>query len=231
MVQTGLSYPKRLVNQWQLRNFFRTLPVNSSLYFDVGANRGDRTAFFVGLGKRVVAIEPQPVCLQTLKQRFSDNPNVMIEPAGIGSTRGMGYLYVSSRYNAISSMDKNWQKGTKYGQFDQRVKIRLTTLESLIKKHGLPDFCKIDVEGYELPVLEGLKTKIPCLNFEFHGNRLKEAGQCLERLKRLGYTRFNYGESENPPKLDDWVDAAVLQQFLAVRAKEVKKFWGDIYAK
>ncbi|MBU2026286.1 MAG: FkbM family methyltransferase, partial [Proteobacteria bacterium] len=53
------------------RRFFRP----GELCFDVGANRGNRTAILADLGARVICIEPQPSCVRELRKRFGRNAN------------------------------------------------------------------------------------------------------------------------------------------------------------
>jgi FkbM family methyltransferase len=43
----------------------------------------------------------------------------------------------------------------------------MTTLDELIGKHGVPVFIKIDVEGFEEAVLQGLSQPVRALSFEF----------------------------------------------------------------
>ncbi|MEZ4639278.1 MAG: FkbM family methyltransferase [Caldilineaceae bacterium] len=40
--------------------------------------------------------------------------------------------------------------------WDEAIDVPVITLDSLIAQHGVPVFCKIDVEGFEHAVLQGL---------------------------------------------------------------------------
>ena len=71
------------------------------------------------------------------------------------------------------------------------VRVPISTLDALIATHGVPRFCKIDVEGYEPEVFRGLSQPLPALSFEFHGELLDDASGCIETLGRLGMNYFN----------------------------------------
>src|SRR5438477_3471439 len=58
------------------------------LAFDVGAHVGDRVASFRRLGARVVAVEPQPALVFTLRLLYGLDPKVMIEPVALGREIG-----------------------------------------------------------------------------------------------------------------------------------------------
>jgi FkbM family methyltransferase len=60
------------------------------LVFDVGAHVGDRVACFRRLGARVVAVEPQPALVRTLRLIHGRDRTVVIEPVAVG--RGQGTL-------------------------------------------------------------------------------------------------------------------------------------------
>lgn len=212
-------------------SFFKKLIGTDKLVFDVGAHVGIKTELFNTLGNRVVAIEPQSRCYKILQEKFKNNADVIIVNKGLGDKPGEATLRVSTTHGGFSSLKKDWQKGTKYDTFDKEEVIELVTLESLIAEHGLPYFCKIDVEGYELEVFKGLQSKIPCLNFEFHGNLFDLLKKCLNRLDALGYKSFNYIESEGNFELKNWVSLVDLIQILEKKTKDNNNLWGDIYAK
>src|SRR5438876_2446241 len=58
------------------------------LVFDIGAHVGDRIASFRRLGARVVAVEPQPALVRTLKLLYGRDRAVAIEPIAVGRSGG-----------------------------------------------------------------------------------------------------------------------------------------------
>ena len=64
--------------------------VRGDLVFDVGAHVGDRIAAFRRLGARVVAVEPQPALVRTLKLLYGRDRAVAIEPVAVGRRRRNG---------------------------------------------------------------------------------------------------------------------------------------------
>src|SRR5262249_17386117 len=59
------------------------------LVFDIGAHVGDRIAVLRHLGARVVAVEPQPALVKTLKPLYCRDRAVAIEPGANGRRGGM----------------------------------------------------------------------------------------------------------------------------------------------
>ena len=66
--------------------------------------------------------------------------------------------------------------------------LRVTTLDRLIESYGVPAFIKIDLEGYELQVLQGLSRSVRGISFEFFAERLQQTKLCVGRLTDLGFS-------------------------------------------
>jgi FkbM family methyltransferase len=200
------------------------------LIFDVGANIGVKTAQFVARGARVVCFDPVPECLNALRSRFDGDPSVTVVPYALGAVTGTLPISICSGATTISTFSEDWKQGRfKDMVWDKTLEVPVQPLDAAIAEYGLPDYCKIDVEGFELSVLQGLSRAIPVLSFEFCGEGLSQTSACLERLSRLGYHRFNLAYGEVPVmRHNHWLDAAKLMAEL--REHPCAAVWGDIYA-
>src|SRR3984957_1385314 len=73
------------------------------LVFDIGAHVGDRVAAFRRLGARVVAVEPQPALVKTLRLLYGRDANVTIEAAAVGRQPGDIALIVNLDNPTVST--------------------------------------------------------------------------------------------------------------------------------
>jgi len=191
------SYLLRLAAPF-VRSHYRSLVSAGDLVFDVGANVGDLTQVFSDLGAYVIAIEPQPSCVEGLRARFGTNPNVLILETALSDSVGSAELHISPDYHTTSTLSERWMSGGRFknrfsdGGRLRRATVNTTTLDRLISQYGRPRFCKIDVEGFEYRVLKGLSEGIPCVSFEFVSEFLDEAQRCMNHLNTLGTVRYNY---------------------------------------
>ena len=215
--------------------FYSRFIRKGDLCFDVGANIGERTKIFLALGAQVVVIEPQERCMNVLKKRFKNSSNIFYVQHALGENEDELDLMISSS-STISSMSSEWIKKVKSsGRFsdyswDKSVKVKVTTLDNLIELYGKPSFCKIDVEGFEYPVLKGLSKPIPSLSFEFTPEYGESSIDCINYLDNLGYEYFNYSIGESMEmELPEWVSSTVIIEIFQNLSD--KTIFGDIYAK
>jgi FkbM family methyltransferase len=235
--KNALTRAARAPERWRRRRrmvaHYREFVRPGSLCFDVGANVGGHTDVFLRLGaRRVVAIEPQPRCVAALEQRFPEG-RVVVEPVGVGPPGAKRAELAVADWSTISSMSEAWrERVSESGLFPaehwrERRVVPLTTLDELIERHGVPDFCKIDVEGFEQEVLSGLSGPLPALSFEITLAFGEAAVGCVERLAALGFERFDVSWGESMTLAGDWTDApGVLERLLSASGGRV----GDVYA-
>ena len=206
------------------------------LAFDIGSHVGDRIGAFRRCGARVVALEPQPLCARVVRAIYAADENVTIIESACGPKPGHITLHINSANPTVSTASVDFVKaadgagGWEGQQWDQAIDVPVTTLDALVTAHGMPDFVKIDVEGFEADVLAGLSKPVPALSFEFTTIQRDVAHACLDRLSNLGPYRFDVALGESQLfELWRWVDANAMRR--AIDALPHSANSGDVYAK
>ena len=212
------------------KHYSQLLPRDGVLCFDVGANVGKITSVLLELGNRVVAFEPQADCVEEIKAISGPyKRGLRIEETALGDSPGEASLYLY-RARGYSSLNSSW-KGSAAGA----IKVKVSTLDLEIEKYGVPHYCKIDVEGWELNVLRGLSQAIPLLSFEYHqtDGRMQKAYACLDHLRSLGEIEVNLTANEQSLLvLDEWVDADAFRDGFLKRFLGNEQFsYGDLYVR
>lgn len=218
-------------HQKQLVEFYSQFVDEGDLCFDVGANTGNRTDVFLALGAQVVCVEPQPGCVKVLEDKYRGDSRVRIVPKGLAAEMGMMTLSLCHSANTLATFSDKWKTGRFQSyEWEDRVEVPVTTMDKLIEDFGSPDFCKIDVEGFEYQVLRGLSQPVFVLSFEFTREFIRDVGFCLAHLVSLGEFEFNYVSGESPRLASSrWMDDATL--ITELHRNKAPLFWGDIYAR
>jgi len=205
------------------------------LVFDIGAHVGDRIAAFRRLGARVVAVEPQPPLVRTLRLIYGRDRMVTIKHTAMGGSVGTTTLNINVRNPTISTASQDFMqaardaKGWDTETWTKSIEVPLTTLDALVAEYGLPTFIKIDVEGFEAEVLAGLTQPVAALSFEFTTIQRDVALKCIDRCVALGFARFNAALGESQTLLyADGINRDAIARWLAELPYAANS--GDIYA-
>lgn len=229
----------RAIKQWkthdqEMLGFYSQFMSAGDVCFDVGANIGNRTKIFLKLGAKVVAVEPQEECLRVLKAVYKRNKCLIIIQKALGASEGEAELVISSA-NTISSLSQDWIEAVKRsGRFtnnswEKKQVINMTTLDSLIATYGTPSFIKIDVEGFEYQVIQGLSQPVRTISLEFTPEFIESTFKCIDYLQSIGNICLNYSIGETSQlALDKWVNAQEMKGILTSYKDDIRLF-GDVY--
>jgi membrane glycosyltransferase len=205
------------------------------LVFDIGAHVGDRIAAFRRLGASVVAVEPQPALVKTLKLLYGRDRAVNIEAAAIASSPGTVELKLNIDNPTVATASQAFvdaaqgAPGWQGQSWTTTIRVPAVTLDELIERYGKPTFVKVDVEGLEAQALGGLSHRVPALSFEFTTILPGVAAECIRRCETLGYVRFNAILGEKHAFIHPrWLSAAEATAWLSSLPMEANS--GDVYA-
>lgn len=125
---------------------------------DIGANIGNHTLLFSKLSDRVYSFEPVPEIFNILKKNIDQNniKNVICINSGLSNESIDSTICVQTNGNiGQSSLEYDFTDGI-------REKIHLEKGDDTLSQLGIDriDFIKIDVEGHEKKVIEGIKESL-----------------------------------------------------------------------
>lgn len=228
-----IKLEKQLLKSRQ--SFYSTFISKDDIVFDIGANWGNRSEVFLSIGAKVIALEPLNNCFDYLKYKFKFEKFTAINK-GVGSTNRTQALYKPDTADTIASFSTDFISKTedRFGDKNWSVvsEMEIVTLDSLIEKYGQPRFIKIDVEGYELDVLQGLTKKVNIVCFEFTIPELHEQLlSCLNTLSKLGNYVCNYAVGETTEfNNKTWISKSqLIEEIESFKQRNIS--WGDIYIK
>lgn len=199
--------------------FYATLLRPGDLAFDIGAHMGNRSRALVQAGARVVALEPQTICLRVL--RLTLPRAVVLVPRAVGATPGTARLQVAPRHPTVTTLSTGFRQeaaalpGFGHVDWSATQEVEVTTLDALIAAHGVPAYIKIDVEGHEAEVLAGLSQPVALVSLEVIPGLVHRFEAAVDRLQVLGDYRFNVARGEEAAFLfDDWLGRSALVDWL-----------------
>jgi FkbM family methyltransferase len=181
--QTQAFYEAEMLSDARSRLFFPRLAV------DVGAHIGNHTVYFAQvLGIRTISFEPNPASFFHLDLNIRENGLARlcrVRHAAVGRTSGL--------VRPISAPGEN--SGMARVEEDPAGTVPLVTLDDELVGEAHVDLLKIDVEGWELGVLEGahevLRRHRPLIYVEVMEDRFAGVEAYLRDLGYVCWKRFN----------------------------------------
>jgi len=153
---------------------------------DVGAYHGVFSLAFAASGqnKQAVAVEPSPEAHPKLAINIQANCHLKIRAENVALSNAFGTLDMGFEWDhavvkqALNTADT------------RAIVVQKTTGDSLCGRESfMPDVIKIDVEGHELKVLQGLASVIeqnhPIIFLELHPLHLEKEGDSLADIEKF----------------------------------------------
>jgi len=168
---------------------------------DVGGNLGYYATLEskkIGKSGRVIVLEPSPLNFKYLTKNLSlqNQSNYELFNYACGNREGEVQFLISKHSNT-SRVLKDHEKPSADMNL---IKVPVIKLDDFMEKKGIKklDILRMDVEGYEVEILEGAKDLIrnfqPNIQIEVHLQRLgpKNTKKVLEMFQNAGYKNIYF---------------------------------------
>jgi FkbM family methyltransferase len=207
-----------------VQGLMRHMDLQNSVCLDIGANIGLHTivmSHYVGSSGKVFAFEPEAHNFHLLEQnmRMNEAGNVVAVKSAVGSSETTCRLSLNAsnfgdhRVSTVTSANGNFQQ------------VPVTTIDVQLREFpdGAVKFIKIDVQGFEYEVMQGMKATLKrnpdaIIIIEVFPLALKAAGTSATELMQFFRDRQMVGwelhEDRIIPVSEPWV-------YELIREKEV----------
>jgi len=167
--------------------------------FDIGANIGYYALMELGLigpAGRLIAIEPSPSNLALLRRNLAlngEDVRVTVVEGAVSEREEERRFFLSAQSNLNTFHADGAAADHLSGD---SIQVKTFTVPQLAEAHGAPNLIRMDVEGHEVEVIEGLLpaveagTMAPMIIFETHRSRYSadhDMAAALRGLFACGY--------------------------------------------
>ncbi|MBA87538.1 MAG: FkbM family methyltransferase [Euryarchaeota archaeon] len=162
--------------QTEVKSCLKLIGFRPQNFIDIGANKGKFTKEVLKYLPNIEChlFEPSKINLQILKEEFSRNKNINIQNYGLFNKNTFKEFYSDYPGSGLGSLSKRRLDHHDIEfKFDNKIELKRFDeywLEIYPNENKEIDFVKIDVEGYEMEVLEGfgkLIKRAKLIQFEF----------------------------------------------------------------
>lgn len=167
------------------------------LIFDVGAHKGEDSAFYLALGFRVVAIEANPALVAHLRSRFAKEIEAgrftLLDMAIADGDRQVRF-FANRTLSIWGTTNPAWaRRNRRLGTLSDEITVPGIHFGEVIRRFGCPHYLKIDIEGADMlciRALDGMNCRPKYISIESTKTSWLGLLKEFAALESLGYTRF-----------------------------------------
>ena len=167
------------------------------LFFDIGANVGSYTILASGCaGATSFSFEPVPAAFDSLKKNIEINQlNGLVNALNIGIGAIKSTLLFTKMNDALNHVMSKAEMNSQ-----ECIEVPVDSIDNIAVRAGIPIMVKIDVEGFETEVLNGMKTclanenlKVIIIELNGSGGRYGYDENLIdELLRKHTFQPYNY---------------------------------------
>lgn len=169
-----------------------------AVIYDVGAHKGEDTEFYLKKGFSVIAIDASPQLCAALSQRFFDylrQDQLKIINIAVTNQTGTINFYEDQKNSIWGTTNFDWTARNKLigGGPISKITVASSSLSDLMRKYGVPRYCKLDIEGNDFEALKSLTNLNTVPEFISIESEKFNWWQLVEEFKimqGLGYHKF-----------------------------------------
>lgn len=168
------------------------------MFFDIGANVGSYMVLASGhVGARTIAFEPIPSTFNTLRKNIQINKiDSLVKGLNVGVGSKSETLIFTESFDTVNHVVSESESISQ----ENSIVIPVVAIDEIACKNKLPALIKIDVEGYEMEVLKGMKSTLgngtlKAIIIELNGSGGRygyDESLIHEMLLTAGFNAFEY---------------------------------------
>lgn len=180
-----------------LQILINDLLTEDDVYIDIGANIGHTVLMASKRVKKIIAFEPVEEMLKHFRRnmKINDVNNVVLYDFALSDKKGVAKIKVSNTNDGSHTLNPDFGNLIN-GIYEKEVKIETEKFDNL--KIDKATMVKIDVEGHELKVLEGMSESINKVSYVICETSITNYDALQEFFKNHGFKQIKeYGDKKS----------------------------------